>query len=221
MVEAVFFRRAPRAESYLRRAAAALPYATDEDRPSPRACPGPGRRAGTVAAALYRRAGDGALRRRCDLGAKRWSRRPASTPTICWCGCCCPARKSVWLDELRAYLDPENAAIYVLAVPVTVRHELVSFTLYGAHRNGAQLDPEEVELLEDAGARSVPRVRSRRSRARTGALRAIARAASRRVGHVGVLRQAQDDISFDKLRMTRGYASFDRLRMTFPSTSSG
>ena len=55
----------------------------------------------------------------------------------------------IWLDDLRSHLDSENAAIYTLAVPVTVRHELVSFTLYGAHANGAQLDPEEVELLEE------------------------------------------------------------------------
>jgi hypothetical protein len=57
--------------------------------------------------------------------------------------------KLVWLDDVRSQLDTENAAIYTLAVPVTVRHELVSFTLYGAHTNGAQLDPDEVVLLED------------------------------------------------------------------------
>ena len=55
----------------------------------------------------------------------------------------------VWLDDLRVASRSANAAIYTLAVPVTVRHELVSFTLYGAHANGAQLDPEEVELLEE------------------------------------------------------------------------
>jgi hypothetical protein len=55
----------------------------------------------------------------------------------------------VWLDEVRSQLDADNAAIYTLAVPVTVRHELVSFTLYGAHANGAQLDPEEAAMLED------------------------------------------------------------------------
>ncbi|HET9028543.1 MAG TPA: hypothetical protein VFN49_00040, partial [Candidatus Aquilonibacter sp.] len=55
----------------------------------------------------------------------------------------------IWLDQLRNHLDAENSAIYALAIPVTVRHELVSFTLYGAHLNGAQLDPEEVELLEE------------------------------------------------------------------------
>jgi hypothetical protein len=57
--------------------------------------------------------------------------------------------ENVWLEQLRSHLEKENSAIYVIAIPVLVRHELVSFTLYGAHRNGAQLDPEEVELLED------------------------------------------------------------------------
>jgi hypothetical protein len=55
--------------------------------------------------------------------------------------------KPVWLDDLRQQLDVENAAIYTLAIPVSVRHELVSFTLYGAHTNGAQLDPDEVAML--------------------------------------------------------------------------
>jgi len=55
----------------------------------------------------------------------------------------------VWLEELRGHLDREQARHYVLAVPVTVRHELVSFTLYGPHRNGSQIDPDEVDLLEE------------------------------------------------------------------------
>jgi hypothetical protein len=56
--------------------------------------------------------------------------------------------ESVWLNDVRAHLDPSNTAVYVLAVPVCVRHELVSFVLYGAHRNGSQIDPDEVELLK-------------------------------------------------------------------------
>jgi hypothetical protein len=72
---------------------------------------------------------------------------------------------------VRAYLDPVNAGVYVLAVPVMVRHDLVSFTLYGAHRNGAQLDPEEVELLEglaNEASRSYDHVEAVRVRARYG-----------------------------------------------------
>ena len=75
--------------------------------------------------------------------------------------------KIVWLDDLRAQLDSENAPIYTLAVPVTVRHELVSFTLYGAHTNGAQLDPDEVVLLEELAreaARAYDHVEAQRAR---------------------------------------------------------
>src|SRR5262249_40865417 len=75
----------------------------------------------------------------------------------------------VWLDEIRSHLDAENAAIYALAIPVSVRHELVSFTLYGAHDNGAQLDPDEVELLKELAreaARAYDHVEAERALAR-------------------------------------------------------
>ena len=83
--------------------------------------------------------------------------------------------KIIWLDDVRSHLDPENAAIYALAIPVTVRHELVSFTLYGAHSNGAQLDPEEVDLLEELAreaARAYDHVEAQRARARYAQLAA-------------------------------------------------
>lgn len=83
--------------------------------------------------------------------------------------------KIIWLDDLRSHLDPQNAAIYTLAIPVTVRHELISFTLYGAHANGAQLDPEEVELLEELAreaARAYDHVEAERARTRYSQLAA-------------------------------------------------
>lgn len=49
---------------------------------------------------------------------------------------------------MRSHLDTQETAIYVVALPVMVRHEVVSFALYGAHLNGAQLDPEEIRMLE-------------------------------------------------------------------------
>ena len=52
---------------------------------------------------------------------------------------------------------------------MTVRHELVSFTLYGAHANGAQLDPDEVQLLEELAreaARAYDHVEAERARIR-------------------------------------------------------
>ena len=81
----------------------------------------------------------------------------------------------IWLDDLRSHLDPQNAAMYALAVPVTVRHELISFTLYGTHANGAQLDPEEVALLEELAreaARAYDHVEAQRARARYAQLAA-------------------------------------------------
>ena len=56
-----------------------------------------------------------------------------------------------------------------MAVPVTVRHELVSFTLFGAHANGAQLDPDEVELLKELAreaSRAYDHVEAERARER-------------------------------------------------------
>jgi hypothetical protein len=168
-VEAVFFRRRRDAEAYVRRAAAALPYATDEAAISEGLVQVPVSAMELAAGALYRRASNGA----------RFEGVATSTETMVAPGgfdanhllvrMLLAGEKRMWLDEVRAYLDPANAAVYVLAVPVMVRHDLVSFTLYGAHRNGAQLDPEEVELLEELAneaSRSYDHVEAVRVRAR-------------------------------------------------------
>jgi ABC-type transport system involved in cytochrome bd biosynthesis fused ATPase/permease subunit len=81
----------------------------------------------------------------------------------------------VWLDEVRSHLDPENSRVYVLAVPILVRHELESFVLYGAHRNGTQIDPDEVRLLEELAreaARAYDHVDAVRTRELLAQLRA-------------------------------------------------
>ncbi|HTX58047.1 MAG TPA: hypothetical protein VMH02_00120 [Verrucomicrobiae bacterium] len=148
LVDTVFFSGRRRAESYLRRAAKALPYATDEEAISEGLVQVPVDALDLVAAALYRR-GEG---ERFE-GLATSSQTPVAPPGFganhLLARMLLSGESPVWLDELRSSLEPENAAIYVLAVPVLVRHELVAFTLYGAHRNGAQLDPEEVELLEE------------------------------------------------------------------------
>ena len=87
----------------------------------------------------------------------------------------------VWLEELRGHLDREQAKYYVLAVPVMVRHELVSFTLYGPHRNGSQLDPDEVGLLEELAleaSRAYDHIEAVRLRERYANLSAAPSAAS-------------------------------------------
>ncbi|MFY9720799.1 MAG: PDZ domain-containing protein [Candidatus Cybelea sp.] len=147
-VESVFFRRRRLAERYLRRAASALPYATDEGAIADGLVQVPVDAIDLAAAALYRRAAGGA-RFEGVATAQRTTIAPAGFDgNHLLVRMLLADEKVVWLDDLRSQLDAENAAIYTLAMPVMVRHELVGFTLYGAHVNGAQLDPDEVELLE-------------------------------------------------------------------------
>jgi hypothetical protein len=149
VVEAIFFRSRRQAEAYLRRAASALPYATDESAISDGLVQVPNDAMDLAAAALYRRS-PSTGRFEGVATSRQTNVAPASFDTNhLLVRMLLSDERIVWLDEVRSQLDADNAAIYTLAVPVTVRHELVSFTLYGAHANGAQLDPEEAAMLED------------------------------------------------------------------------
>ncbi len=148
VVERVFFRHRRLAERYLKRAAAALPYATEEAAVSEGLVEVPAEALKLGAAALYRRNETGRFE-----GVATSQNTPVAPPGFdenhLLVRMLQSSEESVWLEQLRSHLQRENSAIYVLAIPVTVRHELVSFTLYGAHSNGAQLDPDEIVLLED------------------------------------------------------------------------
>ncbi|HEY3674982.1 MAG TPA: hypothetical protein VGK84_03245 [Candidatus Tumulicola sp.] len=149
IVESVFFRRRRLAEAYLRRAAAALPYATSEDAIIDGLVQVPADAMDLAAAALYRRS---AATGRFEgvATSRQTSVAPASfDANHLLVRMLLADERIVWLDDVRSHLDTDNAAIYTLAVPVSVRHELVCFTLYGAHTNGAQLDPEEATMLEE------------------------------------------------------------------------
>jgi hypothetical protein len=148
-VEAVFFRRRRLAETYLRRAASALPYATDEAAIADGLVQVPVDALALAAAALYRKSTGGARFEGVATAHQTTVAPPGFDANHLLVRMLLSDEKIVWLDNLRQQLDSDNAAIYTLAVPVTVRHELVSFTLYGAHTNGAQLDPDEVDLLGD------------------------------------------------------------------------
>ena len=148
-VESVFFRRRRLAERYLRRAASALPYATDEAAIADGLVQVPVDAIDLAAAALYRRSAGGTRFEGIATASQTMVAPPGFDGNHLLVRMLLADEKVVWLDDLRAQLDAANAAIYTLAMPVTVRHELVSFTLYGAHANGAQLDPDEVALLEE------------------------------------------------------------------------
>jgi hypothetical protein len=169
LVEALFFRGRRLAERHLRRAAAALPYATNEDAIVDGLVQIPVDAMDLAAAALYRRSENGArfegvaTARQTTIAPSGFDANDLLVRMLL------AEERIIWLDDVRSHLDPQNAAIYTLAVPVTVRHELVTFTLYGAHANGAQLDPEEVVLLEELAreaARAYDHVEAERVRAR-------------------------------------------------------
>lgn len=170
-VEVVLFRQRRQAEAYVRRAAEALPYATDESAITDGLAEVPVEALELAASAVYRRSFDGsrfegiATSRETPMAPAGFEANNLLVRMLR------SSEKLIWLDEVRSHLDAENAAIYVVAVPVSIRHELVSFTLYGAHKNGAQLDPDEVRLLEELAreaSRAYDHVEAVRTRARYG-----------------------------------------------------
>jgi hypothetical protein len=169
VVESVFFRRRRLAEQHLRRAASALPYATDEAAIVDGLVQIPVDALDLAAAALYRRSDGGARYEGVATARQTMVAPPGFDRNDLLVRMLFADESIVWLDEIRSHLDAENAGIYTLAVPVSVRHELVSFTLYGAHANGAQLDPEEVELLKELAreaARAYDHVEAERAQRR-------------------------------------------------------
>jgi hypothetical protein len=149
VVEVVFFRERRVAEDFVRRAARALPYATEESAVTDGLVQIPVDALQLSAAALYRRSADGKRFEGIATSSETTVAPPGFDENHLLVRMLESGEQRVWLEELRGHLDREQAKYYVLAVPVTVRHELVSFVLYGPHRNGSQLDPEEVELLEE------------------------------------------------------------------------
>ncbi|MGC2130462.1 MAG: hypothetical protein WA629_10220 [Candidatus Aquilonibacter sp.] len=180
-VDLIFFRDRRAAEDYLRRAARALPYATEEAAVTDSLVQVPVDALALSAAALYRRANGGerfegiATSTNTEVAPLGFDRNHLLVRMLQ------SGEQRVWLEELRGHLDREQAKYYVLAVPVMVRHELVSFTLYGPHRNGSQLDPDEVGLLEELAleaSRAYDHIEAVRLRERYANLSAAPSAAS-------------------------------------------
>lgn len=175
ILERTLFRHRMLAEEHLKRVAAALPFATDESAVSGGLTEMPASALRLSAAALYRVRDDN----KGFTGVATSHDTPMAPAAFeanhllvrmmqAW-------EKPVWLDEVRQYLDRDNSSIYVVAVPVTVRHELVAFTLYGAHVNGSQIDPQELALLVELSreaSRAYDHVEAVRTRERFAGLTA-------------------------------------------------
>jgi hypothetical protein len=149
VVEGVFFRRRREAERLLRSVASALPYATTDDAVDDALVRIPAEALSIASAALYRRSQDGLRYEGGSTAASTTIAPPGFDRNHLLVRILQAQEQPVWLDDVRSSLDPQNASIYSLAMPVMVRHELVSIVLYGTHFNGSQIDPEELALLTD------------------------------------------------------------------------
>ncbi|HUY11552.1 MAG TPA: hypothetical protein VMV73_04745 [Candidatus Dormibacteraeota bacterium] len=146
-VEAVLFRRRRAAELYLRRSADALQYATDENAIADALTNEPVEALELTAAALYRRSPDGASLRGAATARGTTVAPPSFEMNHRLVRLMQADERELWLDDVRSVLDPETTHDYALALPILLRHQLVGIVLYGAHRDGTQIDPDEVALL--------------------------------------------------------------------------
>src|ERR1700680_891371 len=59
----------------------------------------------------------------------------------------CSSNAGKTIYSARAHGAPSGPAHPVLALPITVRRELVTIVLYGAHTHGEPLDPDEIKAI--------------------------------------------------------------------------
>jgi hypothetical protein len=147
-VDRVLFRRRHLAERRLERVAKTLPHATSTDFVDEAVVVEPAQSLELASSALFRRSLDGTFQRRCALG---WD--DGSTQSL--------DQSDHLVIQLEAELDalnlsdirwpradiPTGLCQPLLAVPITVRHRLTAFALYGGHVGGEALDPDEIRNL--------------------------------------------------------------------------
>ncbi|MBV8460789.1 MAG: hypothetical protein JOZ28_02985 [Candidatus Eremiobacteraeota bacterium] len=148
MTDRVFFRRRFEAEQCLSRIASALPYVTAQDALNEFLVSDPAGALDLASAALFLRATGGSYQLQKALG---WhtgvTTLDANDVMILHLA---SQRGALRVAEVRWPLPglPQDAAHPVLALPISVRGQLVGTTFYGAHKNGADLDPDEIGAIE-------------------------------------------------------------------------
>jgi hypothetical protein len=150
LVDRVLFRKHHQAEERLRRATAALPYATDERSIAEAVVTEPVRNLDLASAALfYRDSAEGPLHRVLSHG---WGESHAASldADSLLVRYLQAEHEALKLDDphLLPASIPDGAARPVLAIPVVTQHDLTALVLYGSHGNHTLLDPDEVELLQ-------------------------------------------------------------------------
>jgi hypothetical protein len=147
VVDRVVFRERHRAELQLERSAAGLVHATEEAVIAETLVRLPADVLGLTGAALYRVSGASFARSASSAdfsGLPQTVDRNDALPLYFR-----SEPQPVRLESLplSKFFDAQSSAAPVLAMPVTMRGELDGFVVYGAHRNGADIDPDEQRAL--------------------------------------------------------------------------
>lgn len=148
-VDFFLFRRKYEAESYLRRLARTLNFAEREDAVDRALVHDPYEKFDLTAAALFRANGTGYVTTYAqgwnDLEIPSFGRDHDVVRFLL------AERTRLFIGDLREYVAApfrELGAAPAVAIPVFQGNRLTAFALYGVHRTGTKLDPDEVETLE-------------------------------------------------------------------------
>ncbi|MDQ6933260.1 MAG: hypothetical protein M3160_08820 [Candidatus Eremiobacteraeota bacterium] len=148
-MDSVFFRRRHVAEVRLKCIAGALPHAASTDAVDAALVEEPTDWLQLASAAIFRRDGANRYIRRMALG---WSEVMCEELTT-------DDRLVMQLDAQQTTLHvhdihwnrgnlPAGVAHPVIAMPIVIRRRLLGFTLFGSHRGGEAVDPDELKALE-------------------------------------------------------------------------
>ena len=168
-VDFLLFRDKHEAQEYLARLGRTLQRAKREETVDRALVHDPYEKLGLSMAALFRTEGSAAYALSCAAG---WDRPNAQAldPDHDLVRFLLTERKTIRLSDLRAHVASqlrENDTQPAIVIPIFESDDLAAFALYGIHRDGTQLDPDEVQTLEalcDAAAHAYTRVENLRYR---------------------------------------------------------
>lgn len=148
-VDLLIFRHKHDAEAYLRRVARTLSFAEHEEAVDRALVHDPHEKLELSAAALFRAQGS----RFTATRAEGWKadQTPAFDRDDDVVRFMLAERSRILIADLRAYVaEPFRhlGAAPAVAIPIFARNRLTAFALYGLHRDGTRLDPDEIGILE-------------------------------------------------------------------------
>ncbi len=171
-VDSVIYRRKHVAEIYLRRLARTLPRAEREETVDRALVEDPYTKLELTAAALFRKNGKAfTLTSSSGLGGALTAALDRDHDIIRFLS---TERSCVYIHDLNDRVAAAFAdVIATVAIPIFNGDDLVGFTLYGVHRDGTRLDPDEAAVLEalaESASQAYVRVENSRLRALVGSV---------------------------------------------------